>query len=605
MGDIYLVDQTEPSTPTSGCSVMWVDSATKTLKSKDSNGVVHNYGLADTTTLESLNSSESTHLLTGCQTEVNGTNPATFDISAGYLIFSDAHTNPLSPTVYRLYYPGSTGNVNSRLATHDDTLVTIDRTGNIHLHDAMTGKDFSTYRDEVAIGLLFHTDHTQITYTSDGIGFIPRNLGSSVVDFGISVGVINVQNGNVFSGNANMTLAKTAGQMFQLGFNKPNYSNPNIYYNPETNPTLLTYIHCDAGGTYERSALQYNVETKWDNNGTVTALGANEWTVQYIYFAGVFALIQYGQHTYNSMADAMAAINVETLTECPQLNTYTSFRGWMVISGSTTDLTDSLQCHIAQADKFGNRTVTGGLPTNATTMQGAYNNSIEPEVKVTSTRGAVTIQDADTPTGGNLIEIKNSGGTQTILSVAADRIGATEKIRLSGDGICYEDLKIGGLLRAGANPAPTFAQITGLGNVYLYKFGASTLDNLYATVQLPHNWKQGTDIIPHIHWTSEDSNAGNVVWTLEYTWANYNGTFGTTTTVEITAANDTAYKHRLNNFATISGIGKTISSILIIRLSRNGTAAADTYASTAALIDFDIHYEVDSMGSDSSTSKTN
>lgn len=605
MGDIYIVDQSEPSTPASGCSILWVDSATKTLKSKDSNGTIHNYGLADSTTIAILNSSESTHLLSGCQTEVNGTNPATFNISEGYLIFSDAHTNPLNPTTYLLHYPGSTGNVNSRLATNDDTLVTIDVNGVVHVRDIIDGKDFSVYRDEVAIGLLFHTDHTQISYTSDGIGYIPRNLGSSVVDFGISVGIINVQNGNVFSGNANMTLAKTPGYLFQLGFNKPNYSNPNIYYNPASNPTPITYIYCDALGNYERSALQYNVEKKWDNAGTVTTLGANEWTVQYIYYSGVFALIQYGQHTYGSMADAMAAINVETLTECPQLQTYASFRGWMVISGSTTDLTNPSQCYIAQADKFGNRTVTGGLPTNATTMQGAYNNSIEPEVKITAARGAVTIQDADTPTGGNLVEVKNSGGSQTILKVAADRIEATEKFRFSGDGICYEDLKIGSSLRAGANPTPSFAQITGLGNVYLYKFGALVSDNLYATIQLPHNWKQGTDITPHLHWTTEDSNAGNIVWILEYTWANYLGNFGTTTVVEVTSANGTAYRHNMTNFGTISGSGKTISSILMIRLSRNGAAAADTYTSTAALLDFDIHYEVDSLGSDTITTKTN
>ena len=604
MTKIRVKEQTEPATPASGCSVMWIDSSSKTLKSKDSNGTIHDYGLSDATTIEILNSSESTHLLSGCQTEVNGSNAALFDISAGKLIFSDAHINPSNPTVYLLNYTGSTGNVTSRLADHDDSLVTINKLGVVNVYPLMNGTDFSKFRDEVAVGILFHTDHVQISYTTDGIGYIPVNLGSSVVDLAVSVGIINLDHGNTYLGSG-MSLNKSEGYLFQLGFNKPNYSNPNVFYNPAQTPSPLSYIYCDGADTYIREPLGYTVQKKWDNAGTLTNLGANEWTIQYLYFTGLFTAIQYGQHKYNSMADAMAAINVETLSECPELPIYASFRGWMVISGSTTDLSNPLQCYIAQADKFGTHVITGGLATNSTTLQGAYNNSIEPEIKITPARGAVTIQDADTPTGGNLIEVKNSGGSQTILKVAADRIEATEKFRLSGDGICYEDLKVSAGLRPAALLPPDFAQLTGLGNVYLWAFDLTKVESLYATVQLPHAWKQGTNIVPHIHWTAADGNAGNIVWGIEYTWANMDGTFSTTTVQEITAANSTAYYHHVDTFPAISGSGKTVSSILMIRLFRNGASASDTYGTDAYLLDFDLHYQIDSLGSETLTTKTN
>ena len=90
---------------------------------------------------------------------------------------------------------------------------------------------------------------------------------------------------------------------------------------------------------------------------------------------------------------------------------------------------------------------------------------------------------------------------------------------------------------------------------------------------------------------------------MEYSWTNVDGTFSSSTIIETTSANSTAYKHNITSFGTISGVGKTISSILLIRLSRNGTSAADTYANNGCLLDFDIHYQSDSLGSATSTYK--
>ena len=77
-------------------------------------------------------------------------------------------------------------------------------------------------------------------------------------------------------------------------------------------------------------------------------------------------------------------------------------------------------------------------------------------------------------------------------------------------------------------------------------------------------------------------------------------------TVSRTVANDTtATTHRMNNIPTagISGTGKTISSIFQFRLYRDGTDSADTYTGKAYLSEFDIHFEMDSNGSNTATSK--
>ena len=54
-----------------------------------------------------------------------------------------------------------------------------------------------------------------------------------------------------------------------------------------------------------------------------------------------------------------------------------------------------------------------------TTLQAAYNSSTNPEITLDATRGALTVRDASTPLGANLLEIQNNGGSTTYLSVAA------------------------------------------------------------------------------------------------------------------------------------------------------------------------------------------
>lgn len=613
MSQIQMFDATEPSTPVSGSSLIWMDSATKTLKSKDSNGVVHNYGLADTSTITSLSTLQHTCVIEGCIPSVNALDATKFDISAGTAIFTDSHTNPTSPTIYKLTYAGSVGNVNTRLATNTETLVSLNSSGVVVLSDFPDGVDQTIALSNAVCGGLIHQGHSVNEAATPICGCINREIGHSLSELGLNIGFINLKNGNVYYANgANLQINKTAGWLFGFGINRTSSGEQNVIATPIANPSYISYTFRDGIGGFIRSALGTSVVPGYYDNGTncvgqqhPNGVVGTKFTVHYLFFSGSFCQIQIGQHLYDDMASCIASINNATLEENPVLLN-ASFRGWLVCRGDATNLSDPLKAQFFSADKFGNRVTTGGIKYGTDTLQTAYNNgSIEPEIKINSLMGAVVIQDSDVTNGTNLFEVKNANGVKAIFDVAPTQIDFTEKVRLSGNGICYDDMRVGGSLRVGANPAPTFGQVTGLGNIYLYKYGASTLDNLYATIQMPHKWKQGTDIVPHIHWTTEDSNAGNIVWTLEYTWANYDGTFGATTTVEITAANSTAYKHHIDNFATISGTGKTISSVLILRLSRNGAAAADTYASTAALIEFDIHYQIDSHGSDNITSKTN
>lgn len=133
-----------------------------------------------------------------------------------------------------------------------------------------------------------------------------------------------------------------------------------------------------------------------------------------------------------------------------------------------------------------------------------------------------------------------------------------------------------------------------------YDFDPATTETLYIIFQMPHTWKEGTGIRPHLHWLPSNTNTGNVLWRIEYKWTNVGDTeSGSFTTLDsLDAADGVAEKHQVASFAEIDGSGKTLSSVLSIQLSRIGGDASDTYNADALLKEFDIHYQIDRIGSD-------
>lgn len=137
-----------------------------------------------------------------------------------------------------------------------------------------------------------------------------------------------------------------------------------------------------------------------------------------------------------------------------------------------------------------------------------------------------------------------------------------------------------------------------LGALRAYAFDKTADEELFFSVSMPHDWKEGSDIVAHVHWAPKDTDTGDVVWALEYSWANRNATFPapTTITAAVDAGDGTAHKHQtVVELGTISGTGKTISSILLCRVYRD--VSADDYDNDAFLIEVGFHYQVDAIGS--------
>lgn len=192
-----------------------------------------------------------------------------------------------------------------------------------------------------------------------------------------------------------------------------------------------------------------------------------------------------------------------------------------------------------------------------------------------------------------------------------DRIDA-ELLTVGGIEDGWDDLRVAAQSTKVGGSAPTWAKLRDSGGgstgVYTYWFPDSGEPEVHFAVQIPHNWKNGTDLHPHVHWCTNVGTLGadRVCWNLEYTWANI-GTgvrqFGNTTNIQTyNISNDpattiNAYQHYISSFDPIQGAGKYISTMLICRLSRVAGNVNDTLGESAAFLEFDLHYEVDDLGS--------
>ncbi len=185
-----------------------------------------------------------------------------------------------------------------------------------------------------------------------------------------------------------------------------------------------------------------------------------------------------------------------------------------------------------------------------------------------------------------------------------------------GDSKVWDDLLINsGLFRFAGSNDPVWRdwQPGGSGATYsVLKFDKN--DEIFFSCQMPHTYKEGSEMHVHVHWTpcdrgNEESGA-YVGWKLDYSIANINGgVFLPSTTISMSdTCSGTDDYHEVSAGLTVIpgtyGAGSeelTVSHMLICRLYRSDTGGDDTWTGTTtqapALLQFDIHHQINSAGS--------
>jgi hypothetical protein len=145
----------------------------------------------------------------------------------------------------------------------------------------------------------------------------------------------------------------------------------------------------------------------------------------------------------------------------------------------------------------------------------------------------------------------------------------------------------------------------------VYEFPDGVDRACYFVIQLPHTYKEGTDIVFHIHWTIDTTGGGagaeNVEWDYSYSASSPGQSpeeqwpAATTGTTTVDVQNDNQHDHLIDNIVTITGTNFKISEVLIMSLTRTGST--DSYTGHALLVSADVHHEIDTVGSRQITTK--
>lgn len=147
------------------------------------------------------------------------------------------------------------------------------------------------------------------------------------------------------------------------------------------------------------------------------------------------------------------------------------------------------------------------------------------------------------------------------------------------------------------------------GGVLLHSFSATQMNEIFMTFQLPHAWKLGSNLHPHLHVVYGAAGTGNVLWKVEYTIGATDEDYAalTTTILKLIASPNADRKCQLVELPDIDmSLFDAVSDVSIrinCRIYRDAADVADTFAGAVFLEDADIHVQVNTPGSEAEYSK--
>ena len=292
--------------------------------------------------------------------------------------------------------------------------------------------------------------------------------------------------------------------------------------------------------------------------------------------------------------------------------------------------------------------------TRSTYFDGAEHHNLYDRTKSATFYGNVAIGEAGTP---KTLAVNSTFSVATsTLSVTGGNVGigvASPSYRLQvgtstsgyayfgndgtfglyGTGTVWDDLRVEPTVRGTGSNNPGFekwfddaglAIVSAAGTsrgTFLYSFSdelTASEKEVFFTAQLPHSWA-GTAVGIHVHWVgSHMDTTAAPVWGLEYNWREIGAQFSTSSIVYTDGknytgdatfdTNITSGTHYLSIFSSLSPTTSQdgISSVLVGRLFRFSGNVSDTYdvsSNKCGLLYIDIHYEINSLGSNTEYTK--
>lgn len=345
---------------------------------------------------------------------------------SGFII--DNETNPDSPTYTKITYPGEGAKAVTSVGTGTSSYVMLG-VGNV-ITFQNTFPTSAERKAKIWLGKVSHPAGSitlvvnEPDYITSPMAF-SRDMLQALGGY-INTGVFPYANGANLS--INITGASIVGDGINFVLSR---TNPNQILIPAGVAQAFQY-RTQLGGV--TGAVTTITPGFYDLGGVITAIpGANQRSsIQYVFCVpGIGYVIQYGQNWYDTLLDAVAAVGKEAFVKFPNLTNNAILIGVIVARKDATQLNNTAQARIYNADRLGGL-IGSTSGTSTTTLQLAYNNSVEPEIITNTTNGAFTLQRGSAADADNVLEIKNGVGTATSKILGNGNIDTLGTIRSTG-----------------------------------------------------------------------------------------------------------------------------------------------------------------------------
>ena len=328
-----------------------------------------NYISNVTGTLDSISQTRyqenlQTGILYGGIISVNIDDASTVDITAGAGIICSAGASLTAlpdPVITTVTWEAMVGVPLTYIASSDETWFSIISDSTLaQYNSAWTDSQFGS---EIPLGAVYHVDHATVNLVKN-YPHVAYAQAAQMDPFIRAFGPLKLSGHEISANGANLSINRSSGKSYALGRNyQTDPNNPNIVTDTNALPATVVYRFYRDGGTGFTTVINSVVDPSKYDDGTGTLASTSQWTIQRIFYLpnqpdtiGVY----YGRATYSQLADAELALLTEEFSESESTATQGIFLGYLLVKGSSTDLSDSSKAKFIQAGLFRNLSSVGG-----------------------------------------------------------------------------------------------------------------------------------------------------------------------------------------------------------------------------------------------------
>lgn len=370
----------------------------------------------------------STGLRVGGEMSINSGDNTLFDVTAGSGTIVDNFTNPENPVITSVVWDNLTGLTVTNLTGDSGSFIFLDSNLNTVQYGISNPPTSADYRDNIYLGILGHTNFTNIINTFNTPIPIVSPI-NQIQDIALAIGPFSITGNRLTGISGSLKLEKGSGRSFSYGGNfHTDTKVPSVVTSGLLSGNTLNY----ATGTNILGPTSTNIDpNNYDPNGlgTITSTPGSKYVAHRVWHNPQqnILIFQYGQYNYNNIATAKEEFSLEKYIVPPGLSENAYLVAIMIVQDGETDLDNSI---IIPQGKFAGS--GGGGGGSVDTLQTAYNNSSSPEITTDVTRGAVDFRVGSGSDSDNVVTFQQNSGT---INAYVQGTGDAEFNNLTGSSI--------------------------------------------------------------------------------------------------------------------------------------------------------------------------